>query len=144
MVALVSGFRRAAVAYPLEGLVVVDATSGVAGQFAGRLLADWGADVTLVEPPGGTPTRRLAPLSPSRDFSYLFWNLNAGKGAVTADLSCPAGQARLAGLCEHAGVVLHDRGAGLPGTVPPSAITCEIADFPASGPYAGWQGTEMI
>jgi CoA-transferase family III len=37
---------------PLDGLLVVDVTSGVAGQFAGKVLARRGAEVILVEPPG--------------------------------------------------------------------------------------------
>ncbi len=41
-------------------------------------------------------------------------------------------------------MVLHDRSAPLPASLPPTVVTCEIADFPADGPYAGWQGTEMI
>jgi crotonobetainyl-CoA:carnitine CoA-transferase CaiB-like acyl-CoA transferase len=160
------------VTYPLNGLVVVDATTGIAGQWAGRLLADWGADVTLVEPPGGTPTRRMPPLAAhpeqgdpeQRDpeqcdpeqgnpatgaFSFLFWNLNAGKHAVTADPATPGGRSALAALAADADVVLHDRvlpdrPSPLPASLPPSVVTCEIADFPADGPYAAWHGTEMI
>ena len=56
---------------PLDGLLVVDVTSGVAGQFAGRLLARYGAEVVLVEPPGGTPTRRMPPLQERADGSAL-------------------------------------------------------------------------
>jgi crotonobetainyl-CoA:carnitine CoA-transferase CaiB-like acyl-CoA transferase len=43
---------------PLDGLLVVDVTSGVAGQLAGKVLARRGAEVSLVEPPGGPPARR--------------------------------------------------------------------------------------
>jgi crotonobetainyl-CoA:carnitine CoA-transferase CaiB-like acyl-CoA transferase len=39
---------------PLDGQLVVDATSGVAGQLAGKVLARRGAEVTLAEPPGAT------------------------------------------------------------------------------------------
>ena len=75
---------------PLDGLLVVDATSGVAGQYAGRLLARYGAQVVLVEPPGGTPTRRMPPLRERPDggpLSFLFWNLNEGKQSAVADLA---------------------------------------------------------
>jgi len=132
---------------PLDGLRVVDATSGVAGQFAGLLFAHFGAQVTLVEPPAGTPTRRMPPLENGTDsagLSFLFWNLNAGKQSVVADLNDRAGQRGFDELCRYADVVLHDPSARLPGDLPASVVTCEIRDFPAGGPYASWQGTELI
>ena len=43
--------------YPLEGIKVLDFSRVVAGPFAGRLLADLGADVVKVEPPDGDGTR---------------------------------------------------------------------------------------
>jgi crotonobetainyl-CoA:carnitine CoA-transferase CaiB-like acyl-CoA transferase len=139
---------------PLDGLLVVDVTSGVAGQFAGKVLARCGAEVILVEPPGGTPTRRMPPLEatpPDRSsgggtapLSFLFWNLNEGKQSVVADLAVPAERAAFDQLCRRADVVLHDRAVPLSPDLPPSVITCEVGDFPAGGPYAAWQGTEMI
>ena len=44
---------------PLEGVRVVEMGLWVAGPAAGGILADWGADVIKVEPPGGDPFRRL-------------------------------------------------------------------------------------
>ena len=132
---------------PLDGLLVVDVTSGVAGQFAGRLLARHGAEVVLVEPPGGTPTRRMPPLQERAGgsaLSFLFWNLNEGKQSAVADLTGPADRAGFDDLCRRADVILHDRAVPLPGDLPPSVVTCEVSDFPAAGPYAGWQGTELI
>ena len=45
----------------LAGIKVVDATSTAAGQFCGRLFADYGAEVILVERPEGADTRREGP-----------------------------------------------------------------------------------
>ena len=45
---------------PLDGLRVVDSTNG-RGELCGRLLADLGADVILVEPPGGSTLRQRHP-----------------------------------------------------------------------------------
>jgi len=132
---------------PLDGLVVVDVTSGVAGQFAGQLLARYGAEVILVEPPGGTPTRRMPPRQERADgstLSFLFWNLNEGKQSAVADLAAAADPAGFDDLCRRADVILHDRLVPLPTDLPPSVITCQVSDFPAAGPYAAWQGTEMI
>jgi crotonobetainyl-CoA:carnitine CoA-transferase CaiB-like acyl-CoA transferase len=70
----------------LEGLRVVDASSGIAGQFCARLMADYGADVVLVEPPGGTPTRRDDGIEPDPErASALFLHLNQGKRSVVDD-----------------------------------------------------------
>lgn len=119
---------------PLAGVVVADLSSTVAGQYAGRLLAMYGADVVLVEPAGGTPTRGLPPLSPSGE-SFLFRHLNQGKHsvAVTGDV--------LADLLARADVVVRDQGVSPP--LADTVVDCEIGDFPP-GPYQDWTGTEMI
>jgi crotonobetainyl-CoA:carnitine CoA-transferase CaiB-like acyl-CoA transferase len=44
---------------PLEGLRVLEVATGIAGPYAGRLLALLGAEVVKVEPPGGDVTRRM-------------------------------------------------------------------------------------
>ena len=46
---------------PLAGLRVVELAEGIAGPYAGKLLADYGADVIKVEPAGGDRSRRLGP-----------------------------------------------------------------------------------
>lgn len=119
---------------PLAGTVVVDLSSTVAGQYAGRLLAMYGAHVVLAEPADGTPTRGLPPLSPSGE-SFLFRHLNQGKESVvvTGDV--------LADLLARADVVLRDQGA--PPPLADTVVDCEIGDFPP-GPYQDWTGTEMI
>ena len=55
---MTAGTDRAA---PLEGLLVVELTDGVAGAYAGRHLALAGADVIKVEPPEGDTVRRWGP-----------------------------------------------------------------------------------
>ncbi|OLF10206.1 hypothetical protein BLA60_17355 [Actinophytocola xinjiangensis] len=110
----------------MAGLVVADLSTSVAGQYAGRLFAAHGATVVLVEPPGGTPTRRLPPRCPDGD-SFLFRHLHHGKrhGKRPARVD----------------VVLRD-----PGEPPEPAgdvVDCEIGDFPP-GPYAHWRGGEMV
>ncbi len=65
---------------PLSGLRVLETATGVAGPYAGRLLAMLGADVVKVEPPEGDPARRQ-PIDdePLGGLSPLFVHLNAGK-----------------------------------------------------------------
>ena len=70
---------------PLGGYLVVDLSSGIAGAYCTRLLADGGAAVVKVEPPGGDPLRRWtasgAPLADGRD-APLFSYLTGGKQSV--------------------------------------------------------------
>jgi crotonobetainyl-CoA:carnitine CoA-transferase CaiB-like acyl-CoA transferase len=126
---------------PLADTVVVDLSSGVAGQYTGRLLAMYGATVVLVEPPEGTPTRRMPPLVPGGGDSYLFRHLNQGKRSVV--VRDDHGDV-LRDLLGRADVVLRDKGPTLPVALADTVVDCEIGDFPSDGPYAGWQGGEMV
>jgi crotonobetainyl-CoA:carnitine CoA-transferase CaiB-like acyl-CoA transferase len=69
---------------PLEGLRVLELASGVAGPYAGRLLAMLGAEVVKIEPEGGDPAR-TCPLDdePLAGISPLYVHLNAGKRNVS-------------------------------------------------------------
>ena len=70
--------------YPLEGIKVLDFSRVVAGPFAGRLLADLGADVVKVEPPDGDNTRLHG--KNIQGISGMFNQQNAGKRNVCLDL----------------------------------------------------------
>ena len=72
----------------LEGLRVVELVSEM-GAYAGKLLADMGADVILVEPPGGDPARSYPPFledEPGPDRSLFWWSTQTSKRGVTLDL----------------------------------------------------------
>ena len=88
----------------LAGIKVVDATSTAAGQFCGRLFADYGAEVILLERPDGTATRREGPFDD--EGSLLFRHLNQGK-AGGADHGPASDLDRLIG---DADIVLVDAG----------------------------------
>jgi crotonobetainyl-CoA:carnitine CoA-transferase CaiB-like acyl-CoA transferase len=84
---------------PLTGLRVVELASE-AGAYAGKLFGDAGADVILVEPPGGHPTRRYAPFVGDvehPDRSLHFWNNNTSKRSVVLDPRRSPGARRSAG-----------------------------------------------
>ncbi|MFI5485978.1 CoA transferase [Micromonospora echinaurantiaca] len=91
---------------PLHGLRVLELATGVAGPYAGRLLAMLGATVVKAEPPGGDPAREL-PVDggPQHAPSPVFVHLNAGKRLVGRDV--------LPAALGWADVVLDD------GTLPP-------------------------
>src|SRR2546426_12731736 len=86
---------------PLVHLRVVDLTD-LRGAFAGRLLADLGADVVKVEPPRGDPGRLVPPFAggvaaPDRSLPFLYRNANK-RGAVL-DLHDADGCPRLSPSC---------------------------------------------
>lgn len=76
--------------------------------FLGKLMADMGADVILIEPPGGDPTRHYPPFVDDDDQkpSLYFWHYNTSKRSVTLDLDDPADQAAYRDLLTRADVVI--------------------------------------
>lgn len=93
---------------PLAGLKVLDLGSVVAAPGAARHLADFGADVIKVEPPGGDPIRRLAWTREGDDDS-LFWKLlSRGKRCVVIDLQSADGVAALTALAGEADVLVEN------------------------------------
>src|SRR5438445_8596019 len=100
------------VAEPLAHLRVVDLTD-LRGALAGRILADLGADVIKVEPPGGDPGRLRPPFAgnvaaPDRSLPFLYRNANK-RGAVI-DLHDAVGRRRFEELCAAADVLLENFG----------------------------------
>jgi crotonobetainyl-CoA:carnitine CoA-transferase CaiB-like acyl-CoA transferase len=96
---------RANYGRPLTGIRVVDLTSLLPGGFATRLLADLGAEIVKVEPPGGETGRRFPPLD---DGLSVYYRLTAGgKKVLFLDLKTPKGRAALGRLVARADVLIH-------------------------------------
>ncbi|WP_176611412.1 CaiB/BaiF CoA-transferase family protein [Actinomadura sp. WMMB 499] len=126
----------------LDGVVVLDLSTSVAGQYAGRMLAMNGADVVLVEPPGGTPTRRRGPRT--ENGSFLFRHLNQGKRSILHDGGSPADRRALRELVGRADVVVRDQGTDAPDGAGDRLVDCVVGDAPEGGAYGGWRFSEMI
>jgi crotonobetainyl-CoA:carnitine CoA-transferase CaiB-like acyl-CoA transferase len=94
------------VSLPLEGVRVVEYAQYVAGPLCGVLLADLGADVVKVEPPGGDGYRYVMPAASG--IGRYFVPLNRGKRSVIADLKTDEGLATSERLLVSADVVLHN------------------------------------
>ncbi len=100
----------------LKGIRVLELSESVSGEYCGKLLADFGADIIKIEAPGcGSPTRRLGPFSaqgaePER--SGLFAYLNTNKHSVTLDLASAAGVETLRALLDRVDVVIDDHAPG--------------------------------
>lgn len=142
---------------PLEDLVVVDCSEGVAGAYAGRLLADLGATVAKVEPPGGDRLRRLGPFprdEPSTEGGGVHLALNAGKRSVVLDLETDGGSQRLRDLAAGAEVILESAGPGVMdarglgygrlSAQRPGLVYASHSPFGSDGPYAGRVTSEIV
>lgn len=134
------GIEDSAQMRPLRGTRVIDLSDESAG-LAGRILADLGADVILVEPVGGARTRHLAPFladEPGPERSCVHQYLNANKrSVVTAEVSV------LRRLLQSADVVLHTEPAFAHGDRPGLIEVC-VTPFGPSGPRAHWRGGDLI
>jgi crotonobetainyl-CoA:carnitine CoA-transferase CaiB-like acyl-CoA transferase len=91
---------------PLKGTVVVDLTAMVMGPYCTQIMADMGADVIKVEPPGGDNTRYVSQ-GPSPGMSGVFVNVNRGKRSVVLDLRTEPGKQALRKLVKKADVFVH-------------------------------------
>ncbi len=101
---------------PLDGIRVVELGVWVAGPAAGCVLADWGADVVKIEPPGiGDPARTFSRMmGADLPSNPIFENDNRGKRSIALDLAKPAGLDVALALIDRADVfVTNVRMAGL-------------------------------
>ncbi|MFC9839634.1 CaiB/BaiF CoA transferase family protein [Rhodococcus sp. NPDC127530] len=102
---------------PLSGVRVIDLTAALAGPYGTMILADLGADIIKVEPPGGEVTRRVGPYPPSTDgqqtLGGYFQSINRGKRSIVLDLKTPQGHAELLELVRTADVVVENFGPGV-------------------------------
>jgi crotonobetainyl-CoA:carnitine CoA-transferase CaiB-like acyl-CoA transferase len=99
----------------LEGLRVVELASDRAA-YAGKLLGDLGADVIVVEPPGGHASRSYGPFvddQPDPDRCLWWWNYNTSKRSVVLDLDTEDGRAAFRDLARTADVVLEGADPGV-------------------------------
>jgi crotonobetainyl-CoA:carnitine CoA-transferase CaiB-like acyl-CoA transferase len=92
---------------PLCGIRVVDATAMVLGPLTTLVMAQLGAEVVKVEPPGGDPVRFISP-GPAPGLSSQFTCLNHGKRSLVLDLKTPGGRAALGQVVASADVFIHN------------------------------------
>ena len=95
---------------PLAGLKIVELGHYIAAPFATRLLADLGAEVVKVEPPGGDPVRGWGS---SVDGNPVWFSVHGrNKLSVTLDLKKPEDRARLVALLKRADALVENFRAG--------------------------------
>ena len=127
------------------------------GHLAGFMLAQMGAEVIAIEPPGGSTARRLAPFAgdvddPERSLHH--WAYNRGKKSVVLDLTIEAGQGELRRLATGADILIESFA---PGTMEsfglgyealaalnPALIGVSITAFGSDGPKADWAVSDIV
>ena len=128
---------------PLQGVRVLDFTRVLAGPSASLALADLGAEVLKVEPPGEGDETRLFP--PFRDnVSHYFLSVNRGKKSIVVDLKTAAGVALVRDLAAQCDVLIENYRPGVMdrlglgyealSAVNPRLIYCAISGFGMTGP----------
>jgi crotonobetainyl-CoA:carnitine CoA-transferase CaiB-like acyl-CoA transferase len=131
----------------LADVRVLELTQVMAGPFCGQVLADMGADVIKVEPPGGDSTRRSLGTA-------AFLAVNRNKRSIELDLKDPGQRAVFVRLAETADVVLENHRPGVVARlgvdyetlreVNPRLVYASISGFGQTGPYAQRPGYDLI
>lgn len=140
----------------LEGLTVLD-IAGSKGGYCGKLFADLGAQVILVEPTFGATTRYAEPRIQSRDDvngSLLFQYQNTNKRSIALDLDTKEGQSVLRELAQHAHLLIESEAPGVMAArnldydslraIAPQLVVMSLSDFGQTGPYANWQASDLV
>ena len=142
---------------PLNDVRVLDLTQHIAGPYATKLFADFGADVIKIERPGGDPSRRLGPYKggePHPEKSGTFFYFNTNKRSVVLDLKDERGREAFWRLLESADLVVEsfrpgvmdDLGIGFDAIherktdVPLVSIT----NFGQVSPYRDYKGSDLV
>ena len=140
----------------LTGLRVLDLT-GRQGGYCGLLLANLGAEVVLVEPPGGDPLRREGPFKndvPHEDGSLSFAAYHTNKRGIVLDLEAEAGRETARALALNTDVVIEDKpvgyldeiglGYGALSALNPALVMTSISGFGQSGPYREFKTSSIV
>lgn len=127
------------------------------GLLCSRILADLGADVIQIEPPGGSTARRIGPFyrdEPSIEHSLFWWAYAANKRGITLDVTKQDGKALLQRLVAGAHFLIES---GRPGEmaslglgyeelakINPGLIVVSVTPFGQTGPYADYLASDLV
>lgn len=139
---------------PLDGVVVIEATTTWAGPMAACVLADFGATVIKVEHPKGEVCRILPPFLPDSRLTVPHETVNRNKQNVSLDLKLAEGRKIFLELCRSADIVIENF---KPGTlaewgvgyadvaaVKPDIVYVSVSGFGQFGPYSERPGYDPI
>ncbi|MDB5452533.1 MAG: CoA transferase [Caulobacteraceae bacterium] len=141
---------------PLSSITVVDFTGNAAGPSCTMMLADFGAEVIKIEPPGGDATRQWGQvrLGRNKDITPTFVSMNRNKRSLVLDLKNPADLATARDLIAKADVVVEAYAPGVAeklgvgyaaaAKVNPKVIYCSVSGYGQTGPLTSRPGFDML
>ena len=139
---------------PLEDIKVLDLSHALAGPFCSTMLADFGAQVFKIEPPGaGDIARSWGAAMPGGETSY-FVSLHRNKKGLVLDLKHPEGKETFLRMVEKCDVVLENYRAGALGRLGlgyevakkhnPGIVYCSVSGYGQDGPYRDRPALDLI
>jgi crotonobetainyl-CoA:carnitine CoA-transferase CaiB-like acyl-CoA transferase len=147
-----SSTARNTAAGPLHGVRVLDLSAYIAGPYGCTLLADQGAEVIKIEPPGGDNLRQYPSTLPSESRAFL--GVNRSKRGVVLDLKRPGDHAALLRLVREADVLVHNFRPSVPkrlkidheflSTINPRLIYCAVTGYGENGPMKDKAGYDQV
>jgi len=127
------------------------------GVYCAKVLADLGADVIKIEPPGGDPSRSMGPFYkniPDPEKSLYWWAYNTSKRGITLSIETADGKDIFQKLVKTADVVVESFPPGYMDSlglgysalseINPGIIMTSITSFGQTGPYKDWKATDLI
>jgi formyl-CoA transferase len=140
---------------PLMGVKVLDVSQVMAGPYSCMLLAEMGADVIKVEPPGnGDQTRGAMGFRMKGPDSMGFLNMNRNKRSIAINLKSEAGKAILFKLVKEADILVENYRPGVMkrlgvgyevmSKINPALVYVSISGFGQSGPWAMRPGFDLM
>ena len=138
-----------------DGIRVLD-LSDEQSQMCGMMLADLGADVVCIEPPGGSHARRFGPFADGvrdTETSLYWWSYARNKRSAVIDLETASGRNQLRALAAKADIVIETEKPGRMAELGlghddlarlnPRLITVSITPFGQEGPKANWPASDL-
>ncbi len=138
-------------------IVVLDLSSTIRGMHCTKMFGDYGAEVILVEPPGGSLARHIGPFAQGREdqeASLHFAHHNRNKKSITLNLQTPRGQDLLRDLVRNADILVEDWPVGALTAlglgyaqlheINPRLVYCSVTGFGQTGPYAGYKTSNIV
>ncbi|MCL0101695.1 CoA transferase [Dehalococcoidia bacterium] len=137
----------------LKGLRVLEWTDPKTA-LCGKLLADMGAEVVLVEPPTGVALRMAPPCAQGSQESLLFWHTAANKRSLNLDLATDEGREVLLDLIKNVDIILDpftpaeraslDLTENMLFATNPGLILASISGFGQSGPFCNYASSDIV
>jgi crotonobetainyl-CoA:carnitine CoA-transferase CaiB-like acyl-CoA transferase len=141
---------------PFTGLRLLE-LSDEKGQWCGKLIADLGAEVIKIEPPGGESTRTVGPFYqdvPNRERSLSFWHYNTSKRGITLSLETEDGRRLFRRLAATVDIILETFKPGYMASLGlgyeelkkdnPGLIMCSLTDFGQTGPWKDHLTSDLL